>query len=180
MCQELQFHVTCYFPYVFTYFFRSLTRPRSLSGVWSNYFSHRRPGRPALASLTRHLPSTHTGHWVRTGYFLTAATRTGSARPRQQKGSSQAVAVEKTKQTLSARCSLSLSLSLSLSESALPCFLPISHHHRVPDACGIRLSYCRLRARGRIDSLVSGFGAVFCSLEAVMCPVASGGRAGVK
>ncbi len=35
--------------------------------------------------------------------------------PRQQKGSSQAVAVEKTKETLSARCALSLSLSLSLS-----------------------------------------------------------------
>lgn len=167
------------FPFCFTYYIRSLTWPWLAKwGLWTHYVSHRHPGRPALAYLTRHLPRTHTGQWARTGYFLAAATRTGSGRPRQQKGSSQAVAVETTKETLSARCAVSRSLSLS--RSALPCFLPISHHHRVPDACGTRLSYCRLRARGRIDRLVSGFGAVFCSLEAVMCPVASGGRTGVK
>lgn len=123
----------------FTYSIRSLTWPLLAKwGLWTHYVSHRRPGRPALAYLTRHLPRTHTGQWARTGYFLAAATRTGSGRPRQQKGSSQAVAVETTKETLSARCAVSRSLSLSLGVRFLAFFrfhIIIAFPMRVVHAC---------------------------------------------
>ncbi len=133
-------------------------------------------------SRATYLPSTHTGQWARTGYFLyhCCPDRIGPPKATERLFASRRGGEDEG----NALCSLrarALSLSLSLRQSSLPCFL--FRFHII-----IAFPMLVVHACHTVDcELVVGL-IVWCQVlvqfsvhwKVVMCPVASGGRVGVK